>query len=314
MNPLSLIYGLAAQGRNALYDRGIRRPLSLQRPVVSVGNLSVGGSGKTPFILRLGRMLQAQGVAFDVLSRGYARSSRGVAMVDPSGSARDFGDEPLLIARELGVPVIIGESRYEAGLLAESKFGARLHLLDDGFQHRQLARDFDIVLVTQRDLRDDLLPIGRLREPLQSLHRADAVVLMDEMNPHALPIRDQKIWHARRGLALDAAPSRPVIFCGIARPEVLAEQLRARGVQPVASRFFPDHHTYTARDIQELVKLRMERGADGFITTEKDVVNLGGLESALAPLAVPRVTIEVADADDAVSAILRRIDERKART
>jgi len=269
VNPLSLIYGLGARGRNALYDRGIRRPLALRRPVVSVGNLSVGGSGKTPFILWLGRMLQARGVAFDVLSRGYARSSRGVAIVDPSGSARDFGDEPLLIARQLGVPVIIGESRYEAGLLAESKFGARLHLLDDGFQHRQLARDFDIVLMTQRDLRDDLLPFGRLREPLQSLHRADAVVLMDEMDPHALPILDQKIWHARRGIALDAMPPRPVIFCGIARPEVFAEQLRARGVQPAASRFFPDHHAYTARDIQELVKLRMESGADGFITTER---------------------------------------------
>jgi tetraacyldisaccharide 4'-kinase len=314
VNPLSLIYGLGAQGKNALYDRGIRRPLALQRPVVSVGNLSVGGSGKTPFILWLGRMLQARGVAFDVLSRGYARSSRGVAMVDPSGSARAFGDEPLLIARQLGVPVIIGESRYEAGLLAESKFGARLHLLDDGFQHRQLARDFDIVLLTQRDLRDELLPIGRLREPLQSLRRADAIVLMDEMDPDALPIRNQKIWRARRGIVLDGAPSRPVIFCGIARPEVFAEQLRARGVQPAATRFFPDHHAYTARHIGELLKLHAASGADGFVTTEKDIVNLGELQSALTPLAVPRVTIELADADDAVSAILRRIDELKPRT
>lgn len=314
MNPLSLIYGLGAKGKNALYDRGIRHPLYLQGPVVSVGNLSVGGSGKTPFILLLGNLLQARGIKFDVLSRGYARSSRGVAIVGPSGSTRDFGDEPLLIARQLGVPVIVGESRYEAGLLAESKFDARLHLLDDGFQHRQLTRDFDIVLLTQRDLQDSLLPIGRLREPLQSLQRADAVVLMDEIDPHAPPLRDQKIWRARRGIAVDGVPLRPVIFCGIARPEVFMGQLKARGIRPAATRFFPDHHAYTAHHIQELSKLREESGADGFVTTEKDIVNLGELQSALAPLAVARVTLELADADDAMNTILRRIDERKPRT
>ena len=130
--------------------------------------MSVGGSGKTPFVLLLGELLKARAIKFDVLSRGYGRQTRGVALVDPAGSAHNFGDEPLLLARRLGIPVIVGESRYRAGVFAEKKFGPQLHLLDDGFQHRSLARDFDIVLLTPEDIRDSLLPAGRLREPLTS--------------------------------------------------------------------------------------------------------------------------------------------------
>ncbi len=167
-------------------------PSRLRGPVVSIGNLSVGGSGKTPFVLLLGELLKARGIKFDILSRGYGRKTRGVALVDPAGSARDFGDEPLLMARRLNVPVIVGEYRYAAGVFAEKKFGPQLHLLDDGFQHRSLARDFDIVLVTPEDARDRLLPAGRLREPLSSLRRADAVVLTSGASPEALSPANSK--------------------------------------------------------------------------------------------------------------------------
>src|ERR1700722_10754903 len=136
MTPLATIYGAGVSLRNTLYNRGTLKQKKLSGPVVSVGNLSVGGAGKTPFVVLLGEILQARGVKFDVLSRGYGRQSRGVAVVDPSGSSRDFGDEPLLIARRLEVPVIVGEERYQAGIVAESKFGPQFHLLDDGFQHR----------------------------------------------------------------------------------------------------------------------------------------------------------------------------------
>jgi tetraacyldisaccharide 4'-kinase len=112
------------------------RTRKLQGPVVSVGNLSVGGSGKTPFVLLLGELLKGRGVKCDILSRGYGRKTRGVALVDPAGSAREFGDEPVLMARRLEVPVVVGEDRYQAGLFAEEKFGPELHILDDGFQHR----------------------------------------------------------------------------------------------------------------------------------------------------------------------------------
>src|SRR6202158_675928 len=157
---LSSVFGMGVRSRNALYDRGLLRARCLPGPVVSVGNLSVGGSGKTPFVILLGELLKARGIKFDVLSRGYGRRSRGVRLVDPAGLPQEFGDEPLLIARKLQVPVVVGEDRYEAGRFAESKFGAQLHLLDDGFQHRALARDFDIVLVTPQDANDRLLPSG----------------------------------------------------------------------------------------------------------------------------------------------------------
>src|SRR6202049_4248211 len=151
MNPLSSLFRLGVRTRNVLYDRGLVRARKLRGPVVSIGNLSVGGSGKTPFVLLLGELLKARGIKFDILSRGYGRATRGVRLVDPAGPPQEFGDEPLLIARKLQVPVIVGEDRYEAGRFAEAKFGAQLHLLDDGFQHRALARGFDIVLVTPQD-------------------------------------------------------------------------------------------------------------------------------------------------------------------
>ena len=115
MNPLAGLYGAATALRNTLFDRGLLASRRLEQPVVSVGNLSVGGSGKTPFVIALGELLQARGIRFDVLSRGYGRKTRSVLVVEPNGNAADFGDEPLLIARRLGVPVIVGESRYAGG-------------------------------------------------------------------------------------------------------------------------------------------------------------------------------------------------------
>src|SRR3954465_1011269 len=175
MNPLSMIYGAVSGARNLVYDTGLFSG-RLRAPVVSVGNISVGGTGKTPFIIYLGQQLQQRGIKFDVLSRGYGRETKGTRVVDLAGSAREYGDEPLLIARTLGVPVIVGESRYHAGLVAEQKFGSQLHLLDDGFQHRQLHRDLDVVLLGEGDHDDKLLPAGRLREPLIALERAHMVM------------------------------------------------------------------------------------------------------------------------------------------
>ena len=311
MNPLSSLFGLGVRARNALYDRGLARAQRLRGPVVSIGNLSVGGSGKTPFVLLLGELLQARGLKFDILSRGYGRTTRGVALVDPAGSPRDFGDEPLLIARRLNVPVIIGESRYAAGVLAEQKFGPQLHLLDDGFQHRSLARDFDIVLVTPEDVRDRLLPGGRLREPLTSLRRADAVVLASGASPEAFPLDQKLVWRARRGIVPIDVPVRPVVFCGIARPKNFVAQLRTAGFEPVAEAVYRDHHAYTDQDIRDLLDLRQRSEADGFVTTEKDAVNLGGYMAALSPLAVVPVKMELTDAANAVDTMLARIAERR---
>ena len=219
MNPLSAIYGGVVGARNTLYDRRILRSRRLQGPVISVGNLSAGGTGKTPFVILLGELLKARGIKFDVLSRGYGRSSKGVRLVDPAGLPTEFGDEPLLITRKLQMPVIVGEDRWEAGRFAEARFGPQFHLLDDGFQHRALARDFDIVLVTPQDAADRLLPAGRLREPLHSLVRADAVVLASGASADSFPIQQGLVWRVRRGISPVNIPTQPVVFCGIARPQ-----------------------------------------------------------------------------------------------
>ena len=310
MNLLSGIYGGGVRVRNALYDRGALAPKKLQRPVVSVGNLSVGGSGKTPFVILLGEFLQARGISFDILSRGYGRKTRGVNLVDPGGSSANFGDEPLLLARRLGVPVIVGEDRTEAGRFAEQRFSSQLHLLDDGFQHRALSRAFDIVLVTPEDARDCLLPAGRLREPLMSLARADVVVLSSGASPEVFPLNGKLVWRVRRGIAPKNVPSRPVAFCGIARPKSFFLQLRTAGIEPAAEAVYRDHHAYSEQHIRDLLKLRQQSEADGFVTTEKDAVNLGALLSALQPISVVPVKMELADAANAVDTMLRVIAER----
>ena len=311
MNPFSAIYGSAVRTRNAFYDRGVLRARSLQGPVVSVGNLSAGGSGKTPFVMLMGELLKARGIKFDVLSRGYGRKSGGVRLVDPAGLPQEFGDEPLLIARRLQVPVIVGEDRYAAGRFAESKFGPQLHLLDDGFQHRALARDFDIVLVTPQDANDRLLPAGRLREPLSALRRADAVVLASGASAESFPLGRKLVWRVRRGIMTQNVPPRPVVFCGIARPQNFALQLRAANIEPVAEAFYRDHHAYGEKDVRELLELKRKSEAGGFVTTEKDAVNLGGYLAALEPLAIVPVKMELSDATNAVDTMLHKIGERK---
>ena len=296
MSLLSTLFATGVRARNALYDRGTLRARRLQGPTISVGNLSVGGAGKTPFVILLGQLLQARGIIFDVLSRGYGRASRGVGFVAAKGSPREFGDEPLLIARHLGVPVVVGEDRYAAGVVAEQKFGPRLHLLDDGFQHRALARDFDIVLVTGDDLHDKLLPAGRLREPLAALRRADAIVLSSAVKAEDLPLQKQLVWRTRRDIVLRNPPATPVAFCAIARPKQFFLQLRFSGCEPAAEAAFRDHHTYTDSDIRDLLQLRERCQAGGFVTTEKDAINLGDLASRLQPLSVVPVKMELVDA------------------
>jgi tetraacyldisaccharide 4'-kinase len=317
MKLLSTLYGGIVAARNALYDRHWLHARRLQAPVVSIGNLSMGGSGKTPFVILLGELLSARGIKFDVLSRGYGRQTRGVLAVDPDGASQQYGDEPLLIARRLNVPVILGEDRYEAGKLAESRFEAQMHLLDDGFQHRALGRDFDIVLVTPDDARDHLLPAGRLREPLTSLPRADAVVLVSGAQPESFLASGKLVWRVRRGVVFTGsdqnAVRRPVVFCGIARPQYFVSQLRAAGIDPVAEALFRDHHAYTQKDVQDLLELRKRSEADGFVTTEKDAVNLGEHMTTLKPIVVATVKMELADAANAVDTMLRLIEERRRR-
>jgi len=313
VNPLAALFGGAVGARNEFYDRGMMAVRRLEGPVVSIGNLTVGGSGKTPFLILLGELLKQRGIAFDVLSRGYRRQTQGVAIVDPGGLPRDFGDEPLLIARKLGVPVVVGEDRHRAGEMAEATFGPQLHLLDDGFQHRRLARDFDIELVTATDARDSLLPAGRLREPISSLSRADAVVLTNDASANGLRLRNQLIWRVRRAIIVTKTKQPCIAFGGIARPQEFFAQLRAAGIAIAATRTFRDHHPYKEPDIRELLELQKQHGAPAFVTTEKDAVNLGAHLEVLQPLHVVPVRMQLENAEAVLDTMLVTVAQRRQR-
>jgi tetraacyldisaccharide 4'-kinase len=311
VNPVSALFGAGVAVRNALYDRQIFRVNKLTRPVISIGNISVGGTGKTPFVIALGELLKQRGIAFDILSRGYGRSSTEIAVVDPHGSPSQFGDEPLLLARKLQVPVIVGADRYQAGLLAEKQFSSKLHLLDDGFQHRRLHRDFDIVLLPHADRVGSLLPIGRLREPVSALRRADAIVLPDPtgQSPNA-----RRIWAVQRKLELSNPGGKLIAFCGIGRPQQffdgLKDGLKSAGQALASELAFRDHHLYSQPDINRLLALKKQTNADGFITTEKDAINLGPLATQLQPLVTAPLLMELTSAEQVITEMLQVIEQR----
>ncbi|HYE24917.1 MAG TPA: tetraacyldisaccharide 4'-kinase [Clostridia bacterium] len=308
MNPISALFGLGVASRNALYDRELIGRQRLKAPVVSIGNISVGGTGKTPFAIALGQLLLERSVRLDVLSRGYRRRSEGVQIAGSDADPDVVGDEPALIASRLGVPVIVAARRAEGGRAAEEKFGSQLHLLDDGFQHRQLARQFDIVLLSPSDMEDRLLPFGRLREPVASLRRADAVVVDESFTPR-LPDFAGKLWRTRRKLVIGSAPKRPVVFCGIAKPQQFFQMVSHAGVAPATTVTFRDHHRYTENDLQELRRKATQTGADGFLTTEKDAVKLRRLP-ALAGLSVVRLEVELLEAAPAVEHLMATLGQR----
>src|ERR1700748_3278686 len=180
--PLAPLYGAALALKRQLFSWGLLKPSHLESTVISVGSVSAGGAGKTPVVLMLPGILRHRGYAVRILTRGYKRNSETIAKVEPFDDARWHGDEPVLLAQRSGVPVYVGADRYLAGVMAEQSEPSEklvVHLLDDGFQHRRLARDIDIVLLTQADVEDSLLPAGNLREPLAALAKADVVVLRE---------------------------------------------------------------------------------------------------------------------------------------
>jgi tetraacyldisaccharide 4'-kinase len=303
LGPLTPLYALAARLRSAGLRLGLEPIERLAWPVVSVGSLSAGGAGKTPFVIAMAKLLTDHRLEVDVLSRGYGRQNGAAKRVEPNGSAQDFGDEPLLIAREAGVSVYVGARRVEAGRLAESLDAPpRIHLLDDGFQHRQLARDVDVVLVSSQDLEDWLLPAGNLREGPAALRRADVlaveagdVAAMSQLAARGLAA-DRPVWRYRRIMDVPHIENRTevrvVAFCGIARPEQFFAGLTGAGLTLVASHAFADHHRFESADFALLDRLVQETGATALVTTAKDLVRLENKELSV-PLYVSGLRIEL---------------------
>jgi tetraacyldisaccharide 4'-kinase len=305
LSVLSAAYGQVARLRRSWYARRPHAKRRLDRPVVSVGNLVVGGSGKTPVVAALARLLLASGQRPAVLSRGYARrrSADGVIVVSDGTrvleSAERSGDEPLMLARQLpGVPVLVSPDRFLAGRLAERRLGATVLLLDDGFQHIRLQRTVDLLLVDPADLHEQVLPSGRLREPLEAASSADAVLVTGDADaaaevarllgvPRSFMVTRQfaPLRSLRGPGAVQTAGRTVVAVSGIARPARFHAALRDGGWTIAREMAFPDHHWFTPRDLARVSAAAHATGADLVVTTEKDAVRL---EDRVAPdAAVP---------------------------
>jgi tetraacyldisaccharide 4'-kinase len=306
--PLTPLYRLGLALRERRLASGREPVRRLPFPVVSIGNLSTGGSGKTPLAIALGVLLAQRGFAVNVLSRGYGRRSSKPARVDPAGTAEQFGDEPLLIARETALPVYVAPERYEAGQLAEPSSiepvnsGLMIGLLDDGFQHQQLHRDVDILLLDRRDFDDHLLPAGNLREELRSALRAHAIAIpADDPASEAelqiwLAARNWTgpIWRLRRRMEVPETQGPVVAFCGIARPQQFFAGLEAAGVRLAARVPLRDHHWYTEADLRRLDEEARDTGATALVTTQKDLVRLPNFRWSV-PLHAARLRTEIED-------------------
>ncbi|MGA2672385.1 MAG: tetraacyldisaccharide 4'-kinase [Terracidiphilus sp.] len=316
--PLVPVYRMALLLRELRLGTRLEPVRRLRFPVVSIGNLSTGGAGKTPLTIALAQTLERRGLRVDVLSRGYGRRGKSPARVLPDGTAEEFGDEPLLIARETGVPVYVAGQRFEAGVLAEAERSADsrvgLHLLDDGFQHRQLHRDVDILLMNRQDWQDGLLPAGNRREPLQAARRAGVIAIPAKDVELEAELRawgfDGPVWRLERTMEVPAVAGSVAAFCGIARPEQFFAGLEAAGLH-IAARFaFPDHHHFTAADLDRMVGASRKAGAAAIITTEKDQVRLGKLPAAFPeslPLKTARLRVEIKREDEAIDWLVDRL-------
>jgi tetraacyldisaccharide 4'-kinase len=323
--PLVPLYAAGLALRELRLSRGWEPIRRLRHPVISIGNLSTGGSGKTPLAITLAQLLSDRGFQVDVLSRGYGRSSSEPARVVAEGTAEQYGDEPLLIARETGLPVYVAAKRYEAGLLAESKASPdenprQVHILDDGFQHRQLHRDIDILLVNREDWNDRLLPAGNLRESLSATRRATALAIPSDDGAFEAELRQWgwrgPVWRLRRSMEVPQIAGPVVAFCGIARPDQFFAGLKAAGLSLVSQSVFADHHCFTPRDVEYLIAKGRNAAARAFLATDKDFVRLGGLAAAFpaeVPLRTVRLAVEIEDESASIDWLTARLATNRTR-
>jgi tetraacyldisaccharide 4'-kinase len=323
--PLSSLYGVITRTRAVLYNRGTFRAAKLPKPVISVGNITAGGTGKTPLVEWVTKTLAASGKNVCVLTRGYGRDNPKNRVIVSDGSQvfsnpDEAGDEPFLLAKNLeGIAAVISDAnRFSAGQGALKHLGSNCFVLDDGFQHMQLARDLNIVTLDATDPwgGKSMLPIGTLREPLSGLKRADCIVLtrcdqalnLENIQTEAARLSgDRPIFRSkmvsRKFVPANASYStselsKPVgAFCGVGNPTSFITQLKELGYQPVVQKFFLDHHRYTQADVDELVELANRAGAQCLITTAKDAVKLQNLNLQL-PVFFLDIEIEIDNADE----------------
>ncbi len=309
-----MLYGAIIKARNALYDKGAFKSFSLGVPTVSIGNITVGGTGKTPLVAFVAEILAEQGNKVCILTRGYGRENPKQRVLVSDGEkvlaeAKKAGDEPFELAQKLlGKAVVIADAnRVSAGIWAREIFGITAFVLDDAFQHRKVKRDLDIVLLdaTNPFGNGKILPSGILREPLEHLNRAGAIVItranlvlevskiksqISKLKPNCpIFVSENKVanlvklkeFHARSQRTKDKrkrTKEKAFAFCALGNPNNFFEQLRRECFDLISTETFPDHHFYTPKDVTKIERKAKESGANVLLTTAKDAVKLKDLD------------------------------------
>ena len=336
---LSLPYGGGVRGRAFLYTIGLKKRKRLPCPVISVGNITIGGTGKTPLVMLLARVLRERGIKIAILSRGYKRKQSSDSLVSDGQSLflspEEAGDEPYLMATALkDVPILVNKDRFTTGQMALQRFGVRSLLLDDGYQHLQLHRDLNILLIDSHIGFGDrhLLPRGILREPLSHLQRADLFVLTKVEEPKAclpLEMKLQKIhpraqvFHSHyepiglispKGEKEDLQTHRGkkiLALSGIANPDYFSSLLRRCGMEVGKEAIFPDHHFYTTGDLASIEE--SSKGMDQVVTTEKDMLKLKNLNIRYLPIQALRIEMKIWEEEEFFRRIMQLFPEKEER-
>lgn len=338
------LYELIVRLRVAAYETEYLKQRRLGATVISVGNLTLGGAGKTPMVDFIARYLKDEGHSVAVLTRGYARKSTGRRVLnDPTGASTvapsymEFGDEPVMLARSLSdIPIIVDKDRYKAGLWVESELGAEVLVLDDGYQHLALARDLNILLIDATDPLGDfgMPPFGRLREPLYGIKRADAIIVTRADRPFdqgqiqaiikyycgdRVPVMYvySTIFRMRHLATDELYDSRELygwnvaVACGIGNPQAFADDILQIGINIVSEHFFADHHPFSQEDLNRITRAALDAGAAAIVTTEKDAVRLEGLVSGEVPIYAAQLEIQSDDEVRLKSLLLRTVSSKK---
>ena len=329
------IYSNVARQRRRWYASRPDWRRRLARPVVSVGNVAVGGSGKTPTAALVARVLAEAGYRPAILTRGYARAAASDGVTVASDGRRVLadldhaGDEPLMLARQLPrVPVLVSSDRYLAGRLAERRFDCTVHVLDDGFQHFELERDVDLVLLSPEDVERPLtLPAGRLREPLDAVRAASALIVGDADLGRSAEVGKavgvQDVFRLERALdrprsfdpaaggAVPDAGARVLAVAGLARPERFFAGVEAAGWTVAGRMAFRDHHRFTRADIDRVAAAMRTARADIVLTTEKDIVRMEPLQPLPMPVAWVPLRVSVEPAQEFSAWLFERLRSRQ---
>ncbi len=321
--PLSFVYGAVVALRNVFFEKHLYRTASVPVPVISVGNMTTGGTGKTPIVERIASLLQGAGKRVAVVSRGYRRLSTGFVLVSDgstiTSTADASGDEAYQLAKSLaGVVIITDEDRAHGAMHAVNRLACDVVVLDDGFQHRALRRDLDIVLIdaTSDPFSMPMLPAGHRREPLSGLGRADCVIITKctaQMDSEAIAKRIGRYTGApvftssyepaalvdcRTGGSVDASlpgTQQAVAFCGIGQPDSFKRSLEAFGVRCSSFHAYADHHRYSAQELNDIARKAAGTGAGYVVTTEKDARRLDGVFDPGVPLVYLKMHAEIHD-------------------